>query len=397
MQRDLTDAPGRAAVGSRNKAVILGWGQSTYAKRTEHSVMWFLADAAGRALARIGVTKDKVDGLAVSAFRLPPDNVSTVAEHLGLELNWTLQGNQGGASGLITVLRAAQAIEAGDADVILCLAADVFTVQSHMALMDQFNSAMRDYLAPLGFGGTNGLFALVEQRHRYEFGTTREQLGSIAVAQRFNALGNSNALFRTPLRLDEYLSARLISDPLRLFDCVLPCAGADAVVLASESFARRVNRPPVYILAGDEFHNFGAERVVSLQTGLHAIAGKLFHQAGYKPNDLDFLELYDDYPIMVLIQLEDLGFAEKGRGGQFVMENDLTFAGSLPLNTGGGQLSCGQAGASGGMIGVIEAVAQLQGEAEGRQVKPARVGLVSGFGMVGYGRGLCSSAAILAR
>src|SRR5262249_12034926 len=150
------------------------------------------------------------------------------------------------------------------------------------------------------------LFAMVERRHRWEFGTTREQLGKLAVTQRRNAQLNDNALLRGSLTLEDYLTARLIADPLRLYDCVLPCSGGDAVVVASARRARRLRRRPLRILAGDERTNYRARDLVMLEGGWAEFSPKLFADAGFDHGDIDMLQLYDDYPIMELIQIEGL-------------------------------------------------------------------------------------------
>ncbi len=375
-------------------AVIVGYGQTEYHKQARYEVPWYLADATRRALAHAGIDKREVDGLAVSSFMLPPDNTATIAEQLGMTLRWGYLGTFGGAEHVIGLLRAARAIQHEEAEVIVVVAADAFTVERHNAMMNVFNTGF-EYLAPYGMGGTNGLFAMVERRHRYEFGTTRAQLGKLAVTQRANARLNPNALLRGPMTLEDYLTARLIADPLRLYDCVLPCSGGDAVVVTSARRARRLARRPVRILAGDERTNYRPRDLVMLEGGWAEFSGKLFAEAGLGHRDIDMLQLYDDYPIMELIQLEGLGFCPKGEGGPFVEATDISLTGTLPINTGGGQLSCGQCGAGGGAIGLTEAVMQLQGEAGARQVAGARTALVTGFGMIGFVKGLCQSAVIL--
>jgi acetyl-CoA acetyltransferase len=375
-------------------AVLVGYGQTAYEKRARHEVVWYLADAIRRALAHAGIAKREVDGLAVSSFMLPPDNTATLAEQLGMTLRWGYLGTFGGAEHVIGLLRSARAIQHEEAEVVVVVAADAFTVERHMAMMNVFNTGF-EYLAPYGMGGTNGLFAMVERRHRWEFGTTREQLGKLAVTQRRNAGLNENALLRAPLTLEEYLTARLIADPLRLYDCVLPCGGGDAVVVTTTRRARRLGRRPIRILAGDERTNYRPRDLVMLEGGWAEFSPKLFADAGLDHRDIDMLQLYDDYPIMELIQIEGLGFCPRGAGGPFVEATDISLTGTLPINTGGGQLSCGQTGAGGGAIGLTEAVMQLQGEAGGRQVRDAKTALVTGFGMVGFVKGLCQSAVIL--
>jgi acetyl-CoA acetyltransferase len=375
-------------------AVIVGYGQTEYHKRAQHEVPWYLADAIRRALAHAGIGKREVDGLAVSSFMLPPDNTATIAEQLGMTLRWGYLGTFGGAEHVIGLLRAARAIQHEEAEVVVVVAADAFTVERHMAMMNVFNTGF-EYLAPYGMGGTNGLFAMVERRHRWEFGTTREQLGKLAVTQREHARLNPNALLRTPLSLEDYLTARLIADPLRLYDCVLPCSGGDAVVVTSARRARRLGRRPIRILAGDERTNYRPKDLVMLEGGWAEFASKLFDDAGLGQPDIDMLQLYDDYPIMELIQIEGLGFCPKGEGGRFVEATDISLRGTLPINTGGGQLSCGQCGAGGGAIGLTEAVLQLQGEGGARQVPDPTTALVTGFGMIGFVKGLCQSAVVL--
>jgi acetyl-CoA acetyltransferase len=263
--------------------------------------------------------------------------------------------------------------------------------------MADFNSAMRDYVAPYGMGGTNGLFAMLERRHSYDFGTTKAQLGKLAVVQRANAQRNPNALLRRPMTLEDYLGSRMICDPIRLYDCVLPCGGGEAIVMTTADRARASGRQPVFVLGGGESSNFAPDDLLMLQGGWTEFAPRMFEDAELGPSEVDMVQLYDDYPIMELIQLEGLGFCERGAGGRYVAETDISLHGDLPINTGGGQLSCGQSGAGGGAIGVTEAVMQLQSEAGDRQVPDARTALVSGFGMVGFTKGLCQAAVLLAR
>jgi acetyl-CoA acetyltransferase len=263
-------------------------------------------------------------------------------------------------------------------------------------LLNEFTPAIRDYLAPHGFGGANGIFALVQHRHSATYGTTREQLARLPVTQRQNAKLNDNALLKDDLTIDDYLNARIIAEPLRLYDCVLPCAGAEAVVVVDEAWYE-CDRIPVHLLSYGEVHNPYPGVGAPIRAGWELYADRVFKEAGVERGDIDFVQLYDDYPIMEAIQLEGLGFCREGEAGSFLEETDISLTGDLPINTGGGQLSCGQCGAGGGMIGVVEAVRQLQHDAPDRQIPRAAVGLVTGFGLISYARGLCASAMILKR
>lgn len=376
-------------------AMIVGYGQTEYHKRPDRSTAWYTIDAVGRALSQCGLTPRDVDGLGVSSFLLPPDNTATMCEQLGIQARWTFWGTNGGASHVVAILEAAKAIERGDAETVVIVAADAYSVSRHNQLMDHFNTGMRDYLAPFGFGGTNGLFAMLQRRHSFQFGTTREQLGKLAVTQRANASLNENALLRSPMTIDDYLNCRQICEPLGLFDCVLPCGGGEATVIVSSERARTIRRPPVRVLSGAHRTNYEPDEILTMRGGWVEFQAQMFADAGLTHDDIHMLQLYDDYPIMEVVQIEGLGFCDEGEGGPFVESTDISLDGTLPINTGGGQLSCGQSGAGGGAIAVTEAIRQLQREAGDRQIKGPETALVSGFGMVGYGKGLCSSAVLL--
>ena len=378
-------------------AFIAAFGEPPYHKADAWDPLRYLVESARLAIEASGIDPRQIDGVAVSSFLMPPHNVCTVTEALGLEVGWTSHGAQGGASSVLQTMRAAEAVERGSAQAILVLSGDSFGVANHMALMDVFNPTVRDYIAPFGFGGPNGMFGLVQRRHMHVYGTRVEQLGRIAVTQRGHARLNPNALLRAEMSLDDYLGARLIADPIRLYDCVLPCGGGGGLLISNGVIAATLKQPPIRILAGAERTNHAPDAPVALTGGWSHFAAALFEAAGVRHADLDLIELYDDYPIMVAIQLEDLGFCEKGTVGRFLEQTDLSIKGELPLNTGGGQLSCGQAGAAGGMIGLVEAVRQLQGKASDWQVSDAELGLVSGYGMVGFGHGLTTGSVILRR
>src|SRR5690606_2912679 len=158
-----------------------------------------------------------------------------------------------------------------------------------------------------------------------------------------NALRNPNALFDKPLTMEDYMGARKIAEPHRLFDCVLPCVGGDAIVLASARVAARLSVPRIAILAGGERHNYPADDIYAPYSGLASFSEPMYARAGIAPSDLHFAQVYDDYPVMAFIQLEGLGICAPGTAFQFVRDHDITCHGDFPVNTGGGQLSAGQA------------------------------------------------------
>jgi acetyl-CoA acetyltransferase len=237
---------------------------------------------------------------------------------------------------------------------------------------------------------------MITAHYMRKYGARREHFGQVAVSQRFNANLNPLAVFhKQTLSLDEYMAARAISDPIHLFDCVMPCAGGEAFLVMTEARARAQGLRYAVLRGSIERHNAFADDPVMERGGWLVDRDDLWAQAGARPEQVDFIQTYDDYPVIVMIQFEDLGFCGKGEAPAFVDSHDLRCVGDFPNNTGGGQLSAGQAGAAGGFIGVTESLRQLTGQAGDRTVANASLGLVAGFGMVTYDRCLCTGAVLL--
>ena len=367
-----------------------------YVRYSIRGAHWFLAGALAQLLKTAGLAKDKLDGLCVSSFTLAPDSAVGLTQHLGLTLRWLDHIPMGGACGVVALRRAARAVQAGDADAVACIAGDTNHTNSFRLNLATFSQFARDAVYPYGSGGANASFAFLTAYYMRTYGVTREDFGKICVAQRANALKFPLALMKRPLTLAEYLDARMIADPLRLYDCVMPCAGADAFLVLRRSEAERRGLPYARILATIERHNAFPDDAIQYRGGWALDRDELYAQAGVGPEDIDVLSTYDDYPVITLMQIEDLGFCNKGEGADFVRRETLTADGSFPLNTSGGQLSVGQAGAAGGFLGLVEVIRQVTGQPLGAKVADARLGLASGFGMINYDRGLCSGAAILA-
>ncbi len=366
-----------------------------YVRYSIRSAHWWLARALSGLLKASGLKKDQVDGLTVSSFTLAPDTAIGFTQHVGLSPRWLDHIPLGGASGVVALRRAARAVQAGDANVIACIAGDTNHVDSFRLTLANFSQFARDAVYPYGAGGPNASFAFLTAYYMRAYGARPEDFGRLCVAQRANALRYAQALFKKPLSMEEYLRARLIAEPLRLFDCVMPCAGAEAFLVMEEERAKALNLRYARLLGAVERHNAFSSDPVQMRAGWALERDALYAQAGCGPQAMDFVQTYDDYPVISLMQLEDLGFCAKGEGPAFARDHVFTWDGDFPLNTCGGQLSAGQAGAAGGFLGMVEAIRQLTGQAEGRQVRHARRGLVSGFGMINYDRGLGSGAAIL--
>jgi acetyl-CoA acetyltransferase len=368
-----------------------------YRRYSVDSAHWWIGRALHGLTRKAGLRPADIDGLSVASFTLAPDTTIGLTQHLGLSPRWLDHVPLGGASGGVALRRAARAVQTGDADFVACIGADTNHVDSFRKTLSSFSRFAQDAVYPYGSGGPNASFALITRHYMKRTGATREDFGRICVAQRANAQRYDGALMQKPLTIDDYMGARVIADPIHLFDCVMPCAGAEAFLICREDDARALGLPFVRILSAIERHNAYQDDPIQFRGGWAVDQDGLWAMAGIRPEAVDFLQTYDDYPVIVMMQIEDLGFCAKGEAPAFVRSHSLTVDGDFPHNTSGGQLSVGQAGAGGGHLGLVEAIRQLTDEAGKTTVRRAKIGLVSGFGMINYDRGLASSAVLLGR
>lgn len=371
----------------KDKAAIVGIADLKPTKQTEETSLELAARVAKMAIQDAGLDKGEIDGLLTN----PGTGMfwsSVVGEYIDLHLDYSDVVDIGGASACGMVWRAAAAINAGLCNTVLCVAAGGRQRGASGTLVGQGWGSMRaEFENPYGpMGGVNSGYALIAQRHMYEYGTTSEQLAKIAVDQRTNAGANPDAMFYgKPITTADVLNSPLICDPLHLLDIVMPCIGGSAFVITSAERAKKAANPPVWLLGAGECRTHDSiVYAPSLTTSsIKASAESAFGMAQVTPKQIDLVEPYDCYTIVVLITLEDAGFCKKGEGGRFVMETDLTYKGQLPCNTHGGQLSFGQAGGlGGGMTHVTEACRQLMGRAGDRQVANPKLAFVNGNGGV---------------
>ena len=379
-----------------SSAVIIGTGEAGYTRHPEpgQNTHTFLRDAVMLALRDANLKISDVDGMAIGSFSMEPDKSVDMAWRFGMSLRWLLQDTNGGAGGINMLGHAVRGIEAGAASVIVVVGGDAMPPEGFAKLSANYNRAIRDHVAPLGHGGPNSLFAMLTQRQMQAFGIERKDYGHMVIAQRAWAAGNPGAAYRKPLTMDEYMKAPMVCDPLSQFDCVPRVAGASAVIVSTADRCPP-HRVPVKVRALKQSFNYDNQAGDGLSTGLSKVASELWSAAGVQPEDVDLAAIYDDYPAMVLAQLNDLKLIPGNDLARFarVEIGERTF----PVNTSGGLLSAGQAGSAGGMNGTVEVVRQLQHCADGRQVPNARLGVVSGYGMVLYRYGACAGAAVLER
>ena len=379
------------------ETVIAGFSETEKSRaKTERgetftSLEAYFQIAAKATLDDANVEKTDVDGLGIGlpGVSVPYIYPSTVAETLGFEsLEWVTTVDHGGSNAISLLLQSALAVDAGIVDNMLCLGADTPVDPSRTEPFDAVpRGYQKNFVLPFGTQGPNSMLAHVQNAHAHRYGTTPEQLSEIAVTQRFHAIHNPLAYFDEPITKEDYLDSRMIADPIRLLDCVMRVNGAFGFFITN---AEDANRDDVVRITGfGECTNHAVtESPDPTITGIEPAGERACAMAGIEPTDVDFVQAYDDYPIIVLMQLEDLGFCEKGAGGSFVEETDLRYDGDLPLNTSGGQLSVGQPGMGAGFVQLHEGIRQLRGDGGKRQVPDAERGIVTNVGGVAFGKNL---------
>jgi acetyl-CoA acetyltransferase len=366
-----------------NDVIISGIGQSAIGRSLARSPLGLTLDAILAAVADAGLALDDVTGLAAypgggssigAAFAGP--SLAEVYDALGLRVDY-LMGSYEGPAQLGPLLNASLAISAGLArHVVVYRTVTEGSARQAARTGNGPPSGPARWITAFGDGPAPVGYALLARRHFREFGTTREQLAQIALTARKHAQLNPVAVLREPLTMAGYLSARMISEPLSLYDCDIHCDGSTAVVLSAADYAPGAPRPPVRIEAfglAPPVRSQYAQHV-QLQPGRRA-AEQLWNRTDLRPADVDVAGLYDGFSILTMFWLEALGFCGLGESGAFVADGKrIGLGGELPLNTNGGQLSGGRLH---GLGFVHEACLQLRGHAGARQVGSARVAVVA--------------------
>ncbi len=381
----------------KQAAAVVGLAEWAPARRWERPMFALeaCAELTREVLEDAGLEKESVDGILIPPLRESPMFApSAVAEYLGIRSNFNEVVDLGGATPAGMVWRAAAAIEVGACETALVLCPSVPaprpaggspSVMRMPAYLggDAWGSPQGQFEIPSGLVAATPSFALIASRYLAHYAVKPETLAKIAVQQRENALANPIAIFRDqPITIDDVLRSKLVCDPLRLLEIVMPCFGGGALLLTSRERARRTRHRPVFVRGFGErlTHKSVTYAPDLLETPIRAAADRAFAMAGVARSDIDLASIYDCYTITVLLTIEDAGFCAKGEGAAFVDGHDLRWHGDWPLNTHGGQLGMGQAGLAGGLSHVTEAVRQLQHRGGARQVRDADLAYANGTG-----------------
>jgi acetyl-CoA acetyltransferase len=370
---------------------IVGIGQTVPVRRSAKGIRELVVEAIELALEDAGLEAREVDGVITDGLVMPTTVPRDfIAAQFGMDRRFDGGISFGGAGTASAPQLARMAISSGLAKTVLFyFGVDWGSRPSGPYGFHDLYAAKMAYEKPHGFTGQPCYFALWARRYMHEFGLTEEDLATIAVTQRQNALRNPRSQATKPMSYADYYAARVISDPLRVPDCCLITDGAAAFVMTSMDRARDLPNPPVRVLGT----GFGSEPITgddvfTQPAGMARIPGakaageRALGEAGLSLGDVDFAELYDCFTISCLMQVEALGFCERGEGGAFIREKDMGIEGKLPINTHGGLLSHSYLL---GVEHVVEAVRQLRGVAGEAQVANARIGLVGGLSNPDYG------------
>ena len=367
------------------KAYVAGVYEHPTRKATDKSLAQLHAESALGALKDAGLTKDDVDGY-FCAGDAPGLGPLSLVDYMGLKLKHLDATETGGSSYVLHVGHAAEAIAMGKCSVALITLAGRPRAEGMATgtAPRNYGSSAPDVAFEFPFGPTVvNMYAMCAQRHMYEYGTTSEQLAWIKVAASHHAQYNEHAMLKNVVTVDEVVNSPMIADPLHRLDCCVISDGGGAIIVTSPEIAKTLKRPLVKVIGAGEApkHQMGG-KIDLTYSGAVWSGPMAFEEAHVKPTDIKYASIYDSFTITVLMQLEDLGFCEKGKGGDFVSDGNLIVGtGKLPFNTDGGGLCNNHPANRGGLTKVIEAVRQLRGEANPNvQVQNCDLALAHGTG-----------------
>lgn len=378
------------ANGFRGKVCIVGIGEVISGKFPERECYQSAMDACVRAIQNAGIDKNEIDIIlstqtAFSSQHSSQLVFSELVEELGLQgkAKANIEVFIGGSSGSALLKTACGLISSGLGRCVLCVHSDKVGSAPVGEMIELFAGAGTpdEWETPYGsFMAVSG--GLIGTRYMYETGTTPEQMASVVVSMRKWASLNPNALLRREITIDEILGSRIVTTPLHTKECSVLVDGGAAFIVTTSERAKGLPTIPVYPLGfGSRVHRYSISQDFNItKLGFSEAVREAYEMAGIGPQDVDIAELYDGYPVLPLIALEGLGFCKKGEAGGFVAEGNTWPGGKLPMTTNGGTLGQGHSAAGGGIAILVEAVRQLKGEADVRQVKNAKIAVQTSHG-----------------
>jgi len=369
----------------KGKSYIVGAFEHPTRKAPDKSVAQLHTECAIGALADAGLSKDDIDGY-FCAGDAPGLGPLSLVDYMNLKVRHVDSTDVGGSSYQVAVGHATEAIAAGRCSVALITLSGRprSEGQATGTAARPGNPAQPDVQWEFPYNPTVvNMYAMCAARHMYEYGTTSEQLAWIKVAASHHAQYNPHALLRDVVTVEEVVNSPIVSTPLHRLDCCVITDGGGALILTSPEIAKTLKRPKIKVIGVGEQPKGQMGGMVDLTYSGARFSGKAaFDMAGVKPSDMKFAAIYDSFTITVLMQLEDLGFCEKGQGGKFVSDGNLiSGVGKLPFNTDGGGLCSNHPANRGGITKIIEAVRQLRGEAHPKvQVPNCDLAIAHGTG-----------------
>jgi acetyl-CoA acetyltransferase len=366
-------------------AFITGACDTAVGELPGSSCMALHAEAAMGAVVDAGLELSDIDGvLCAYSFTEPHLMLASVfCEYLGIHPGTCLAIQAGGASACIMIMQAAALVASGQCNHVLVVTGDNrLTGMSRDAAVAALSEVGHpQFERPFGIS-VPASYALVAKHYMHRYGVTSEQLAAIAVEHRRHASRHPKAQKRDPITVEQVLASRMIADPLHMLDCCLISDGGAALVVSSRNAARDARRAAVEILGAGQGHTH--EHIIAAPSlvdfGCKKSSAAAFARAGVKPSDIDVAQIYDSFTITLAVELESIGFFEPGQAGAAAAAGELGLGGTLPCNTHGGLMSYAHSGAAGGMFHAVEAVHQLRGNADARQVQGARLAFVHGDG-----------------
>jgi acetyl-CoA C-acetyltransferase len=373
---------------SMRKVAIIGCGMTKFGEHWDLSFRDLVVQAGVKAVQDAKVGGEWIDagyvGTMASGSFIGQEHIGAlIADHMGLNPVPITRVEGACASGSLALRQGFLDVASGMHDIVVVGGVEKMTEVGGNQVSDVLGGA-GDQEWELFLGATfPGIYALMAKRHMHEYGTTEDMLASVAVKNHKHGANNKYAQFQKEITMETVLKSKVVADPLKMFDCSPVTDGAAAVVLAPLELAENFTDKPIEILtssqASDTIALHSRESLSELRATKIAVQ-KAFKRTELTPKDIDLVEVHDCFTIAEIMATEDLGFFEKGKGGQAALDGKTALGGEIPVNTSGGLKACGHPVGATGIKQAVEVTWQLRGEAEGRQVKDAQIGMTHNVG-----------------